>query len=81
MAFLNLGILVVSDVVDRLTLWCFKNIIGYFYLSGASGLGGAVNISYSAVELDDRNSSRLPLIFTMFCILLPHFRSYLLRYN
>ena len=52
---LRIGILVVSDVVDRLTLWYFNKVLGYFYLSKASGHVDAVNISSSAAELEDSN--------------------------
>ena len=72
--FLRLDILVVSDEVDRLTLWCFNKILGYFYIYGSSGHGDAVNISSSEAELDDINFSRLPLIFTMCRIFFPHFK-------
>ena len=70
--FLCLEILVVYDIVDILTLWCFNKIIGYFYLFGALGHGNTVNISSSAAELYDSNILSLPLIFTM-CRIFFHF--------
>ena len=77
--FLHLATLVVSDVVDRLTLWCFNTILSYIYPSVSSGSVDAVNISSSAAELDYSTFLRLPLIFTMYHISLPHFKEYILR--
>ena len=52
-SFLRLETLVISDVADRLTLWCFNTILSYIYPSVSSGSVDAVNISSSASELDD----------------------------
>ena len=49
-------------------LWCswyintyyFNKVLGWFYLSGASGHSDAVNISSSVVELDDSNFCNFP---------------------
>ena len=72
--FLRLNTLAVTYLVDRLMMWCFNTILGYFYLSGASRHSDSVDISSLASEVDGRNFSRLPLIFTMCRIFLPHFK-------
>ena len=43
--FWHLYISVVTDVVNRSTLWRFSKILGHFYLSGASSHGNAADIS------------------------------------
>ena len=54
-------------------MWCFNNIIDYFYLSGASENDDAVGIYSFAVELDNSKCFAPSIDFHYVPYLFPEF--------